>query len=400
MAPASPDRLIRLGNRGNIMPRRFALSLLAGLLLCTRATADPADLRDWRTTDGKPSVRAVAIDAKYDRDSKNTLIYLKKPNGAKLTIPFDKLDSESREFAWYNVQRRRAKGLGRPFALSPPGTVKFDFTLLSPIDAANIPATTTKTGDDILLGIAPRIHELGRPPEGWCGEVAIQEAMLYFGAYYPQEQINEAGNPVHPDLYSNEIPRALKNLNADCRQWPGSRAGQRDFLAWIRKQIAAGSPVLVGVKIYPTSHEEWGLDHFVLAVGVQGDSLVLNTTWGFRYTLSERQLRSTKEGFSFANKYNTQYGIRIKAPRPLDDNDPPVRLFIQKETADRMAVIVKCEDLQPGVEYSLYNLSSTNEKNPQPQLIFTAKQQVYAVQDIIARDKPAIYRCVKMSTAQ
>ncbi len=200
-------------------------------------------------------------------------------------------------------------------ALPPPGTVTFAHKPLSSVDAGKVPETVAGNGGDVLLGIAPRIHALGRPPEGWCGEVAIQEALLYYGAYYPQERINEAGAPVHPDLYSNDIPRALTALGVEYRQWPGGRSDLGNFIGWVRKQIAAGRPVLTGVKIYPTSHEEWGLDHFVLAVGAKGDALVFNTTWGFRYTLGESQLRSTREGFSFANKYRSYYGISIEGPR-------------------------------------------------------------------------------------
>jgi hypothetical protein len=377
------------------MAKNPIIFTLICLLMIVRATAQQTELRDWRTSDGKQVARAEAIDAKYDQESKTTLVYLKRPDGMTLTFPFHKLDDQSREFAWYNVQRQRAKDSNRPFALSPPGTVKFTDNPLSPVDAKQIPETVIGKGDNVLLGIAPRINALGRPPEGWCGEVAIQESLLYHGIYYPQEKINEAGKPDHPDLYSYEIPEALKTLGMEYRQWPEGSTNLGDFLAWIRKQIAAGVPVLVGVKIYPTEHDEWSLDHFVLAVGVEGDSLVLNTTWGFRYTLSERQLRSTQEGFAFANKYNSYYGISIKGPRRFEEDARPVRLFTRKETADRIAVIVKCEDLEPGAEYSLYKSSSLEEKNLKPRITFKAERQAYAVHDTITRGSPAIYCCRK-----
>ncbi len=60
-----------------------------------------------------------------------------------------------------------------------------------------------------------------------------------------------------------------------------------------------------------------------------------------------------------------------------------------------MAVIVKCEDLEPGTRYSLYRLSSAKEKHPQPRMTFEAKQRVQAVHDTIDRGSPAIYRCRK-----
>jgi hypothetical protein len=376
------------------MTKNLVRSVLTCLLIGAGTTTSLSDARVWHTSDGKQTVRAEAVDAKYDRQSKTTLIYLKRPDGTTTTIPFEKLDAQGRESAWYNVQRRRASGAARPFALPAPGTVKFA-ERLAPVDAEDVPDSAIRKGDNLLLAIAPRIHELGRPPEGWCGETAIQEALLYYGIYCPQERINEAGKPLHPDLYSNDIPEALKNLGMEQRQWPGGAADLDDFLGWIHKQVAAGWPVLVGVKIYPTQHEEWGLDHFVLAVGVEGDSLVMNTTWGFRYTLSRRQLRSTERGFSFANRYDSYYGISIKGPQRLGDGDRPIRVFVEKETADRIAVIVKCEGLQRGADYSLYKLSSVEEKRPKPLVTFQAKQRTYAVHDTIERDTPAIYRCQK-----
>ena len=86
-----------------------------------------------------------------------------------------------------------------------------------------------------------------------------------------------------------------------------------------------------------------------------------------------------------ANKYNSRYGISIRGLRRLDNGDRPVRVFVQKETADEMAVIVKCENLEPGAEYFLYRLSAAEEKKPKPLSSFQAKQQAYAVHDAIAR---------------
>ncbi len=40
--------------------------------------------------------------------------------------------------------------------------------------------------------------------------------------------------------------------------------------------------MLAGVKVLPTQHPEWGLDHFVLVVGHGDQGLLVNTTWGDR----------------------------------------------------------------------------------------------------------------------
>jgi hypothetical protein len=293
--------VIRMDDGCNGMAKNLIVSALACLLLSAWATAEPTELRVWRTSDGKQVVRAEAIDAKYDRKTKATLIHLKRPNGTTLAVPFHKLDKQGRELAWYGVHLRRAKARSRPFTLLPPGTVEFKAAPLSPVDAEEVPETVLRKGNTVLLGIDPRMHALGRPPEGWCGEVAIQEALLYYGVYYPQAEINAAGNPVHPDLYSNEIPRALRNLGMEIRQWPWRPTDLGDFLGWVRKQVSAGLPVLTGVKIYPTKHDEWSLDHFVLAVGVEGDSLALNTTTSTTASVSWVHVSMTglgRSGFS------------------------------------------------------------------------------------------------------
>ena len=113
---------------------------------------------------------------------------------------------------------------------------------LVPCKPNETPATLTRGEQATTLNIPPRNHDPERPPEGWCGETAIQEAMLFHGAYYPQKQINAAGHPRHPDLYANEVPVALTNLGMDIRTLrDGDRRPDLDaFLAWLRKQLDAG----------------------------------------------------------------------------------------------------------------------------------------------------------------
>ena len=287
---------------------------------------------------------------------------------------------------------------------------------LVPCKPNETPATLTRGEQSTTLNIPPRNHDPERPPEGWCGETAIQEAMLFHGAYYPQKQINAAGHPRHPDLYANEVPVALTNLGMDIRTLrDGDRRPDLDaFLAWLRKQLDAGVPVLCGVKINPSKHPEWGLDHFVLAVGHARHSITFNTTWGHRLTRTDKQLRSTREkGFAFENRYRSYYGIAIAGPAGRAKDSVPVRLFVQQETKDRMDVILKCEGLRPGTEYAIYRLSSGDRDRkpsapvrglssghdkaplPAPVRVFTAGAASAAFRDVIDKRTPAIYRCRK-----
>lgn len=271
--------------------------------------------------------------------------------------------------------------------------------LHAPCRLEDIPASIVKNGKSILLNIAPRDDAPEHPPEGWCGEVSIQEALLYHGAYFPQKAINAAGEPEHPDLYSAEIPDALENLHAEFQKWTSDKLRPKpdQFLAWIRRQIAGGWPVLVGVKIYPTRHEAWSLDHFSLVVGTTGDALLVNTTWGYRETCADEQLASTKEGYSFKNKYNHYYGICIKGIK-RESGSLPVRLFVLSEAQDTINVLVKCENLIRGGQYALYKSPPEKRDAVSPPMIFEAKDAVFCLYDKLDRNRPVVYRCER--TAQ
>ena len=87
--------------------------------------------------------------------------------------------------------------------------------------------------------------------------------------------------------------------------------GLQPFVKWVRGEVAAGHPVLLGVKIYPTGHPEWNVDHFVLATGCTESSLTLNTTWGKQESRSIALLSSKEKGMSLINSIHTFFGYSI-----------------------------------------------------------------------------------------
>lgn len=135
---------------------------------------------------------------------------------------------------------------------------------------------------DVALPIAARAQAPEAPPSGWCGETAIQEALLHVGVWAPQRAIHRAGKPAHPDLYSPDMPVALDAFGVQYTWFAGRGRGYVAFSEFAREAIDAGDPVLAGVKLLPTQHPEWGLDHFVLVVGYGRRGLLVNTTWGRR----------------------------------------------------------------------------------------------------------------------
>jgi hypothetical protein len=214
----------------------------------------------------------------------------------------------------------------------------------------------------VVLPIPPREHARERPPEGWCGETAIQEGLLHLGVWAPQRLINKAGRPAHPDLYSTDIPVALTELGVRYTAYPGGR-GFEAFAAWIRAALDAGDPVLAGVKILPTKHPEWGLDHFVLVVGYGGekepgtDRLLVNTTWGHREWVAD----TTTPGLSFTK---AGYAIRLSGVAPTRESARAARLSVLEENDTTVRVHVMCTGLEKGASYTIERRGGRADPKP------------------------------------
>ena len=265
-----------------------------------------------------------------------------------------------------------------------------------PCRPAEIPPALAVTKDSALQNIPDRKHHASAPTAGWCGETALQEALLFCGAYFPQKTINRAGEPEHPDLYAHDIPVAVKGLGAGF-QWAEHCSDLPKFLDWVRARIKAGLPVFAGVKINPTQHPEWGLDHFVLVVGFDEKSLTFNTTWGRRITRTVEQLASTKaKGYAFANAFGSYYAMALTGPAKREKGEVPVRLFVTKETDKTMDVIVRCGPLQPGADYVVAKSPAFNKPAP-PFAAFKAPAAIYAFRETIPKTTSTIYRCRQKS---
>jgi hypothetical protein len=215
--------------------------------------------------------------------------------------------------------------------------------------------------------------------------------LLFLGAWFPQKEINRAGTPAHPDLYSDEIPIALAKLRVRFRFSP-RHADLDGFIRWIRSEIDLGRPVLVGMKIYPTAHPEWTLDHFTLAVGHERDALIINTTWKDQRTIATALLRSTSSPLAFENASGRYYGASILG---ADVGGPRLasRLFVTRENGRNIELVVRCEGLEPGKEYEVLRTSSFRADGGQRLATFTATDTTWSLRTTIDRDAPAVFRC-------
>lgn len=133
----------------------------------------------------------------------------------------------------------------------------------------------TPPDDAVTLPIADRPWAEGAPGEGWCGEASVQMAALHFGAWVPQAVANQLGAPKTPDLWEHDLPRVLRALELDFEQGPTRDVGA--LYAWVVKQLRAGFPVILGLKLVESEHPAWEVDHLVLVVGFSPAGLVLNT---------------------------------------------------------------------------------------------------------------------------
>ncbi|MBN1610184.1 MAG: hypothetical protein JW940_26390 [Polyangiaceae bacterium] len=238
----------------------------------------------------------------------------------------------------------------------------------------------------LVLPIAARSQAPESPASGWCGETAIQEGLLHAGAWTPQRLINRAGRPAHPDLYSSEIPRALERLGVRYAFYSPRSRSYDAFAAWMRAALEAGEPVFAGVKILPTQHPEWGLDHFVLVVGHGPKGFLVNTTWGHRAWVSD----TTTPGLSFRN---VSYGIRLQGLAHPSDRQP-ARLSVIDEGPATVKLRIACEGLTAGASYRIERRRSASDKEPLWSETATASGSRVEKELTVEADQPARFCCV------
>ena len=275
----------------------------------------------------------------------------------------------------------------------PPDSVALDpGTTAAPSTAAPSTAASTVVSFPLpsageaptALLIPPRAHAPEAPPAGWCGETAIQEGLLSLGVWAPQRLINKAGKPVHPDLYSTDIPVALSDLGVRHSFYSGGK-GFDAFARWVAKAVDEGDPVLAGVKILPTEHPEWGLDHFVLVVGHREGELLVNTTWGSRRWVGA----TTTPGLSFKNAF---YAIRLTG-LTLPPPARPARLIVLDEDASVVKVRVTCAGLKTDTAYRMERRTARSDEKPIWSEELTADGEHVEKELTLDASRPARFHC-------
>jgi hypothetical protein len=202
----------------------------------------------------------------------------------------------------------------------PPTNTPIPTSTLTLTPTSTPPNTETPTStpsptplpETVLLNIPPR----GYDSIDYCGELVVQEALLYFGKFVHQRDINRQGGKGggHVGLFGNEIETALINMGIEYNVWRLSDVSYEEYLEFLKNKLAQNHPILVGVKTSKTGHPEWYADHFILLKGYNKNSFIFNSP-------EEERIRSFElfqygnpgdgNGFTLTNSYNIYFGIEF-----------------------------------------------------------------------------------------
>jgi hypothetical protein len=258
-----------------------------------------------------------------------------------------------------------------------------------------------------ILQISPRLQ--WNENQGYCGEVSLISAGLYFGQYISQYDARALACPEGTQESSQLLLGANAHFAASqmhllSHEWSTFDAGSTDnFLAWIKEQILNGHPVLMGIymnqfRFYQNPDPNAGdpdYDHIVPVTGVAsnhsfsdpsyyGDDFLYfcdNGLWGdpsnphykFSYRFDGLQATRSQANAQHGPVYSLpltdhNYGIAILGVMDLNHDTVRVRLKtnvnfespeIQEGSSFRpepmpLTLTVTIADLEPDTLYYLY----------------------------------------------
>ncbi len=244
---------------------------------------------------------------------------------------------------------------------------------------------------------------------GYCGEVSLISAGLYYGQYVSQYDARAIASK-NADQSAEESQfllgvndaYAASQMHLKAKRWNGS-APTANFLSWIKEEVAVGSPVIIGVFKNARSFEESNepdagdehYDHIVLVTGVSSKHAFEPPVYyaDDRITFSDHGLWSPTDQpeFIYATRFEdfganrtqanlmshpvyslpnaqTNYGIAITGIIDQDGQTLPVRLTTDvndeepimrdgsstRPISQDLTLTVTISGMVPGVTYKLY----------------------------------------------
>lgn len=243
---------------------------------------------------------------------------------------------------------------------------------------------------------------------GYCGEVCLISAGLYFGQYLSQYDMRSIAIDGAPES-SNELllgindSYAASQAHLNSASYTNNKNDSQAFLAWVKKQVLQGYPVAIGVYtneylFYNNTHPNAGdkeYDHIVCVTGISSnhpltdfsyypDDMIHfsdNGLWGdpknppyhFSYSFESFQANRTQanaqNGPIYSLSNSTQnYAIAITAIKDLKHETVPVRVDTNvnyespqirdgcnnRPQAMPLTLTITISHLTPNVAYTLY----------------------------------------------
>jgi hypothetical protein len=301
--------------------------------------------------------------------------------------------------------------------------------------------------------IPPRLQWMGN--YGYCGEVSLISAGLYYGQYASQYTVRALASNNRPQneatsqlLLGVNDTYAARRMHLASVEWnTRTERSTPEFLNWVARNVLLGLPVAIGVytneyRFYGKTNPNAGdpsYDHIVPVVGAANDTITFsdNGLWSpdpktppylFHYSFasfprSRRQANArTGPVYSLAND-GKNYGIAITGVVDLDREMLPVRVAtnvnyekpaIKNGTSIRpkpmaLELTVTVSGLEPGASYELYRYDrfaavpdahvNARAKNASEHWHFSITSgDTYVVQERIMSDEIAVYRAVRSSS--
>lgn len=279
----------------------------------------------------------------------------------------------------------------------------------------DVPDHAVATGDVAIsnskyLALPPRLQ--WRENFGYCGEVAIISAGLYYGQYISQYDARAiAGKNTPQDRRDSQLLLGVNDAYAAAQmhlkaiQWsPDAEASADGFLVWVKNNILNDYPVLIGLYtnhyLFDGSRDvsdgDSEYDHIVPVVGVVsknkltrsatyfGDDVIVfsdNGLWPvvgdpgyfFGYSFDDVRKNRAQANARQGNVYSLardarNYGIAISGVIDEDHETVPGRVAVSRNdekpnigpgsglrpAAIPLTLTVEVSGLRPGVNYKLY----------------------------------------------